>query len=128
MATYMDETHPDAFLDYPPVSAMAEQFDHYHQFEKENRKACPRCSGRGGWNLLINAYPLREGMADTPENRHKHVHFRASCSQCNGWGFVTRQQDVDCVHVWDRGTNIGRCLTLYKCTRCPEAREVDSSD
>lgn len=77
---------------------------------------CARCEGHGGWILRRDAYG--EGK-----------HFKCSCSNCNGWGYV-RPEDVDHVHDWDwqNGVNTGHCLTLYTCTGCGKKWEVDSSD
>jgi hypothetical protein len=77
--------------------------------EEHNRahgctEICPACHGDGG--------------------RGAQPH----CSQCVGWGKVKPGLDATCVHEDDRGENIGRCLTLYRCTKCGRRREVDSSD
>lgn len=112
---YMDHTHPDAFVDWvrrePAYGSTVE---------------CPRCKGFGGWNLQMNAYSLH-GKADTPENRHLFSHFRAMCSHCNGWGFVSPAETCP-GHEWIWEANTGRCLNLYRCTVCGKKSEVDSSD
>ena len=74
---------------------------------------CPCCKGYGGWILRKNAYG--EGK-----------HFKAHCSVCNGWGY-TRTFET-CVHEWDRGVNVGRCLNTYTCVKCGKKQTVDSSD
>ena len=87
---------------------------------------CPRCKGHGGWNLKLNAYPLHD-YPDTPENRHRYSHFRASCGSCWGWGYLQKGQT--CAHKWDGPQrNIGHCLTIWTCSLCGAEREVDSSD
>lgn len=75
---------------------------------------CPVCQGYGGWNLELNAYG--EGK-----------HFRASCSQCGGWGWVN-EADSLCIHVWGEAMNVGRCLNNYACVKCGIVKTVDSSD
>jgi DnaJ-class molecular chaperone len=75
---------------------------------------CPKCHGYGGWHLRLKG----------PNDAHN---FDASCDQCLGWGFVD-ERDSKCVHTWDFGKTIGRCLTLYTCTECGRKREIDSSD
>lgn len=124
----MGPDHPDAFIDFPSVEAKRAAWD-----ELQNHAplgVCPVCKGHGGWNLKLNNYRLRPDMADTPENRHKHSHFRSSCSQCNGWGFVDNQLDLNCVHtmVRVRHDNV-RCLSDYRCSKgCGCEYQIDSSD
>jgi DnaJ-class molecular chaperone len=112
----MDHTHPDAFVDW----------DH-----KEPAygctKECPRCKGFGGWNLQINSYKMPANTADTPENRHKFVHFRAMCSHCNGWGYVSPNETCP-GHEWTFEKNLGRCYNRYRCTVCGAQSDVDSGD
>lgn len=74
---------------------------------------CPKCRGCGGWVLSHDRYG---------EGRH----FKASCMDCNGWGFVG--EPVDHPHEWDEGSAVGRCLTNYKCKVCGQLRTIDSSD
>ena len=113
--TYMDHTQPDAFVDWV-----------HKEPAYGCTKECPRCKGFGGWNLLLNSYPLH-GKEDTPENRHLFSHFRAMCSHCNGWGYVS--PDETCPgHEWVWEANTGRCLNLYRCTVCGKKSEVDSGD
>jgi hypothetical protein len=114
MYEYMEETHPDAFLDFPPPRDVP-----------EGHVQCNVCKGHGGWNLRINAYPLHN-YEDTPENRHRFSHFRCACSHCSGWGF--HEESLKCPrHQWEEKT-IGRCLHLWTCKICGAKREVDSSD
>jgi DnaJ-class molecular chaperone len=75
---------------------------------------CAKCKGRGGWNLELNAYGPGK-------------HFRASCNNCNGWGYVRAEQG-DHIHEWDRGEHISRCCTRYTCVGCGKVSDVDSSD
>jgi hypothetical protein len=116
---FLEPTDKDAFLDFPlKEKPVYKHMEHY--------VACPKCLGHGGWNYIINAYRLWD-KEDTAENRHKHAHFRASCGQCNGWGW-TDPDNTKCLHEykWDRNT--GRCLNVHKCTKCGKEVEYDSSD
>lgn len=115
---YLGPESPDAFVDFPapgpcPVGVPAAL-----------TALCPLCKGHGGWNLLLNQYPLHS-HENTPENRHRYGHFRASCSQCNGWGWTS---DLSCLHeyVWDR--NVGHCLNTHRCLKCGHEQTHDSSD
>lgn len=116
--TYLEPTDKDAFKDYP----LQKRANHM----PESWVQCPLCSGHGGWNLKLNAYRMH-GHADTPENRHRFSHFRANCSQCNGWGFVA-PDNTACIHKWVQNRNVGRCLNEYKCSGCGKISVVDSSD
>jgi hypothetical protein len=108
---YLNPEHPDAFVDFPDKKTIPS--DHHE---------CLKCKGHGGWNLKLNAYPLRE--EDTPENRHLFSHFRASCFNCHGYGYT---KDV-CNHEWSDETTIGRCLHSYTCILCGKIKLVDSGD
>lgn len=117
--TYLTPESPEAFVDFPMADA---EFAAKYNLTK----ICPRCKGHGGWNLKLNSYPLHD-KPDTAENRHRYSHFRASCSHCNGWGYV--REDENCPgHEWKHVRNVGRCLNLYRCEKCGKEREVDSSD
>lgn len=120
---YMERDHVDAHLDYPPL--VENEFGSAAHPIPAGSVQCPKCNGWGGWNLRLNAYKTTQ--PDTPENRHKYVHFRASCDQCVGWGHVP-EADSHCVHEWGNATTIGRCLTDYTCKHCGTHRTVDSSD
>ena len=126
MYDYLEHDHPDAFLDYPETRS-----DNVLRMAKEIglTKECPICKGHGGWNLRLNAYPLHD-REDTPENRHKFSHFKSSCGQCNGWGYVDPNSlDAICPeHEWVHLGSTGRCLHLYECKHCGKQHEVDSSD
>ena len=117
MKKYLDPTDPDAFLDYERKSPEPDL-----GFTVE----CPRCKGHGGWNLRLNAYPLR-GYENTPENRHLYSHFRAGCSHCQGHGYVT-PENADHVHQWVFVEITGNCLSLHRCKVCGREWEIDSSD
>jgi hypothetical protein len=118
--TYLNENSPEAFVDYPPAPR--------HPLPA-GMVTCPRCKGHGGWNLKLNSYKLPDGMEDTPENRHKYVNFRASCSNCNGWGYVRADsRDATCIHKYEHSANVGNCLNNYKCSKCEKEICVDSSD
>lgn len=123
---YLTIDHADAFVDFPSVE---EKRATWLRFEKREPLAeCPKCKGRGGWNLRINDCPLPANMENTRENRHRYCHFQASCSQCSGWGFVSHQRDVDCVHEPVQTAHDGnRCLTNYRCSKCGYEYQVDSS-
>ena len=118
--TYLNEHSLEAFVDYPPAPI--------HGLP-EGKVICPRCKGHGGWNLKLNSYKLREGIEDTPENRHKYSHFRTSCNNCNGWGYVgANSRDATCIHKYEWTANVGNCLNNYKCHKCGKEICVDSSD
>lgn len=126
---YLTADHPDAHVDHPTPADRLEQWRKYHQ-KTPNPSVCPKCNGYGGHNLQVNQYPLRAGMEDTAETRHTYCHFRASCMQCTGWGYVVDPRDAACAHEFDRGRNVGRCLTNYTCTKpqCGRVYTIDSSD
>lgn len=126
MSNYLTPDHPDAFVDHPTVEEKRAVWDKLMIHAPLG--TCPLCKGHGGWNLALNAYPLRD-RENTRENRHKYVHFRASCRQCNGWGFVVEQRDLDCIHTREetKHDNV-RCLTDYRCTKCGKTEQIDSSD
>mgnify|MGYP001614272378 CR=1 FL=1 len=114
---YLEPHDRDAFLDFPPPAAPG-----------PGKITCSKCSGRGGWNLRMNAHPyMMRGRTDTPENRHRYLHFKASCDNCNGWGTVPAEQGEH-VHVWARHRNVGNCLNVYRCNACGAEQTVDSSD
>jgi hypothetical protein len=121
VSEYTNQYHENAFIDFPGKQAK-EKFS-YHPSPAE----CPKCFGYGGWNIRINAYKLRDGMENTPENRHRHVHFRASCDQCNGWGWLN-PKNASCVHDFSIERNVGRCLTENTCSKCGYKQTIDSSD
>lgn len=126
MVEYLTPDHPDAFVDFPKRKP-----------EYEYKHECPVCKGHGGWNLYLNSYKLPAGMEDTAENRNKYVHFCASCSQCNGWGYT--REPTTCIHSYDRELGIaeckerdiyhaGRCYHVYECSQCGKMISQDSSD
>lgn len=146
---FLTPDHPDAFIDFPPITFV--QYLGNKRIEQPTlptgKSVCAKCKGHGGWNLELNAYPktkkdeqrIREQLKEQPfvnmpghdmtdqEFRHSYVHFKASCDNCNGWGYVDAKQG-DHVHEWDRGTKVGNCLTNYKCLSCGVVWQVDSSD
>jgi hypothetical protein len=75
---------------------------------------CGKCRGHGGWNLQLDAYGPGK-------------HFRASCNNCTGWGYVPEEQGSH-IHEWDGGVAISRCCTRYTCAACNAVSVVDSSD
>lgn len=124
---YLNRDDPGALVDHPTPADRLVQWQKYHA--NVTPLLCPKCHGYGGHNLQVNAYALPKGMEDTAENRHKYRHFRASCSQCVGWGYVTDKQDAECVHQPGPGTATSfRCVTNYRCTKCGKEWSVDSSD
>jgi hypothetical protein len=124
---FLTADHPDAYIDHPaPADRLARWREVFPKTQDPH--VCPKCKGYGGHNLEVNAYPLREGMEDTPENRHKYCHFRSACNQCVGWGYVTDKRDAECVHESGPGTRTNfNCVTNYCCTKCGKAWSVDSS-
>lgn len=85
---------------------------------------CPKCHGYGGWRLILNAYGPGK-------------HFTASCSQCNGWGYVKPGVDAECIHTWHelsqktcrerRIAHYGMFCHVYECAKCGRLTETDSS-
>jgi DnaJ-class molecular chaperone len=118
MNKYMDQNHPDAFVDYPLMDAAKSA-------EYGLTKICPVCAGHGGWNLLLNQYDLN-GKENTPANRHLYSHFRSHCMHCNGWGYVRETENCP-GHEWKHVRNTGNCLNLYRCEKCGKEWEIDSS-
>jgi hypothetical protein len=119
MSEYLSPTDDGAFVDYPPIGEP-------HGAATE---LCPKCKGHGGWNLVLNSYKLREGQEDTPENRHRYVHFRANCDNCGGWGYVVPGSlDASCLHDYKFYRNEGHCLNSYQCSKCKKTVTYDSSD
>lgn len=95
MQKYLEPTDPDAFVDHEllsPVPSMGYTVE------------CPQCKGHGGWNLQLNAYPLR-GKENTPGT-----------------------DNADHVHEWVFVKNTGNCLNLHECKICGRKWEIDSSD
>lgn len=125
MSTYLTHGSPDAFVDFPPpATALADG----------SKVVCKKCQGHGGWNLMLNSYPLRD-HPDTVENRHKFSHFRASCSACWGWGLIGKatqcpkgEPGEGCAYTGKEQPTGTMCLTYWICDRCGEKTTVDSSD
>lgn len=117
MSKFLDVTDADAFVDFPVKEKPRHGKDYV---------ACPVCDRHGGWNLTVNAYPLRD-KPDTSENRHNYSHFRCSCSQCNGWGWVN-EEDAKCIHEMAHHQNLGRCFNEYICVKCGKKKQIDSGD
>ena len=77
---------------------------------------CPKCQGRGKWNLRRDAYGPGK-------------HFQAACGQCWGWGWV-EPADATCLHTF---TNIApdqpfRCWHRIRCTQCGRTHSYSSDD
>ena len=104
---YMTPQHPDAFLDHEVLPQ-----PRWGDFK------CHKCKGHGGWNLALNQY--RE-----VNNDPKTKHFRASCSDCNGWGWTPTE--VTHEHVWI-SEQIGMSLRRETCNLCGKTILIDSSD
>lgn len=119
MQKFMDHTHTDAFVDF--VKMDASDAARYGMTVE-----CPRCKGHGGWNLQLNAYPLHQ-YADTAYNRNRYSHFRATCSHCNGWGYISPEEKCP-GHEWELVRNFGHCQHEYKCSVCGAIQHTDSSD
>ena len=85
---------------------------------------CPKCRGRGSWNLRRNAYGPGK-------------HFRCGCGECNGWGFVgesttmhpTKYRELTLAECRTREIpHHGVCWHFLECTRCGRRRCYDSGD
>ena len=119
MTDYLTPDAADAFKDMEkltpePAGKMLGQYVARPRCDSVPVVECGKCKGFGGWNLTLDAYgPGR--------------HFRASCHNCTGWGYVEASQGSH-VHEWDNGEYISRCNTLYTCKACGTKRAVDSSD
>ena len=114
---FLSPEDPDAFVDWPAsVEAPPEGFI-----------ICPQCKGYGGWNLSVNRYPLPDGLYDTAENRHLHVHFLAGCNNCWSNGFVPEAQG-DHVHEYKSVETTQRGDNVWECQGCGDRVKVDSSD
>lgn len=150
MSEYSTHNSSDAFVDFPePLMHLNVP---YRGKLPEGQVLCAQCKGHGGWNLRLNAYPrtkdqkehIQENRAlhglealSDQEFRHLYEHFRACCSNCNGWGYVDASQG-DHIHTWKelsrdecrkKGlTHFGMCYHVYKCETCAETMATDSSD
>lgn len=102
---------PDCFDGMQPIPR---RFDDYVQ--------CARCQGYGGWNLTLNAFKRYENGKLVG-----YSHFRASCDNCMGSGWVQKKYDGH-VHKWEVDGYPYRCVTRYKCQGCGSINEVDSGD
>lgn len=108
--TYLTIDDPDALL------GMKKRKKEDFLYKDMEIVECPKCRGYGGWHLHLNAYG--EGK-----------HFDASCSQCNGWGYVEKgSKDESCVHDWKELPGEAMCQHLYECTQCGQQMRTDSSD
>jgi len=103
---YMTPLHPDAFRDH----TKKEMTGTYHTQE------CLQCHGYGGWNLKLCQY-----VRQVPPRNH----FRASCNNCDGWGYTTQE---DHIHQYGIGAETGKCLRQYTCTICGNIRTIDSKE
>lgn len=86
---------------------------------------CPMCHGYGGWNLRVDAYGPGK-------------HFDASCSQCDGYGFVRPNSlDATCIHerveLFQKEcqhlgiSHYGMFCHVYRCKKCGDTITQDSS-
>ena len=85
---------------------------------------CPKCKGHGLYNITLNAYGPKK-------------HFQGCCSQCNGWGWVEKE-NAECIHAWQEMSSgecktqgilhYGKCWHQYKCSKCGTLTSTDSSD
>jgi hypothetical protein len=121
--TYLTPQDEHAFLDFeikePPI-----------EWYPDRTCVCPVCHGHGGWNLRVNCYP-------THGRPREFGHFRCSCNQCNGYGWVT-PQETKCIHEFVEISyqeakalgvrHEGRCWHVTKCTKCGATQSHDSSD
>lgn len=132
MTQYITPEHPDAFVDFPGKKPKENW-----NYKGQELAECPKCYGYGGWNLTLNAYRLPPAYEDTPENRHRFVHFQAACFNCHGWGWMPAEE-TDHIHDFkeisreaaeQRGVNhYGMCYHVYVCSVCDKVKSVDSSD
>lgn len=116
MTHYLTPDSKDAFLDFP-LKEPSGPFT----------KMCPICKGHGGWNLKLNQYPIPKHLPNTPENRHRYLHFKQHCVQCSGYGYVTESDNCP-GHLWEHVRHISRCYDEYVCTICNKTHFVDSTD
>ena len=96
----------------------------------EGKYECPVCNGTGRvpateehkkYKSVIGGYDL--------------VNDTILCQNCGGQtmsgrpqGYVAANKDsVACTHSY-KGTNVGRCLTEYKCIWCNDRYQIDSGD
>lgn len=121
MKTYLKPTDPDAFLD------MAKKDCPSKAVVNKDMVECHVCLGHGGWNLCINEYGPGK-------------HFKCSCSQCLGWGWVVKgSKDDTCPKHEFRELSraqcqelnvphYGKCYHVYSCTLCGHVQSHDTSD
>lgn len=119
MTEYLKPTDAGAFdglekLNPVPASRMLGRYVSKPRVDRAPVVECAQCHGYGKWNLKIDAYGPGK-------------HFRASCNNCTGWGYVPEAQGNH-IHEWDQGKTVGRCVTRYTCVGCKEVKDVDSSD
>lgn len=108
---------------------------------------CPVCRGYGGWVLKDNCYAPYDRTQPPPAGwtwdsyvafYGPREHFRASCSQCNGWGWVEKTStDAACIHTDVELSSkeatalgvvhFGMCWHVYQCSKCKRIRSEDSS-
>jgi len=87
--------------------------------EKKFTALCPKCKGHGLWNLRLNQY-----KSHIPQDRH----FRQSCSNCNGWGWVDKHsRDAICLHEYKHTGSYYTHDHEYTCQKCGKQIRVDSS-
>lgn len=105
--TYIQPGDPEAWIDWPQPRPTAPPF------MGESVIKCPICRGRGGWNLLLGAYPLHK--ENTSENRHLFSHMKATCHGCAGHGWI--RPTSDCFHEFRYNGVTGK-LTHFSCVSC----------
>lgn len=108
---------------------------------------CPVCKGYGGWVLSDNCYPPYDTTQAPPSGwtwdsfiafYGPKQHFRASCNQCNGWGWVEKDsKDAGCIHSKRELSSkeatalgvahFGMCWHVYQCRKCGQITSEDSS-
>ena len=118
MTEFLKPTDADAFLDMEKLPMPGTLYDDLKAYTAE----CPQCRGYGGWNLELNAYPVRDKHGIEIGRKH----FQSHCSHCNGWGWV-EPKDAGHVHDWQHVRRMGNCLNLFVCLICKKTIEVDSS-
>lgn len=92
----------------------------------EDAVLCPKCKGHGYWNLKLHAFAPLPG---DPHSRRQH--FKASCAQCWGWGWVrATSRDAICLHdfVEIKPDQPFRGFHTLKCQVCGKKRSYSTDD
>lgn len=81
---------------------------------------CPKCNGTGYSVLSYDVLEDEEGI-------RTYLPFKASCSQCWGWGWVY-EVDAHCIHDFKEiePDEPWRCWHTIQCTKCGRKRSYSS--